>query len=60
MDVDVFVKMVGFSLAVAVLFDAFVVRMALVPALFALLGRTSAAPALPTEQRREHEAHIPS
>ncbi|MFF2194118.1 MMPL family transporter [Streptomyces sp. NPDC058157] len=36
-----FVKMVGFSLAAAVLFDAFVVRMALVPALFALLGRSA-------------------
>jgi putative drug exporter of the RND superfamily len=36
-----FVKMVGFSLASAVLLDAFVVRMALVPALFALLGRSA-------------------
>ncbi|MFF9914364.1 MMPL family transporter [Streptomyces sp. NPDC013457] len=33
-----FVKMIGFALAIAVLFDAFVVRMAIVPALFALLG----------------------
>nr|WP_202439605.1 MMPL family transporter [Streptomyces sp. SID8356] len=33
------VKMIGFSLAVAVLFDAFVVRMAIVPAVLALLGR---------------------
>ncbi|WP_290050855.1 MMPL family transporter [Amycolatopsis solani] len=32
------IKMIGFSLAAAVLFDAFVVRMALVPALLALLG----------------------
>ncbi|WP_329114817.1 MMPL family transporter [Streptomyces sp. NBC_01353] len=32
-------KTVGFGLAVAVLFDAFVVRMALVPAVLALLGR---------------------
>lgn len=32
------IKMIGFSLAVAVLFDAFVVRMAMVPALLALLG----------------------
>ncbi|MFE7460604.1 MMPL family transporter [Streptomyces sp. NPDC057554] len=32
------VKMIGFSLAVAVLFDAFVVRMAIVPAVLALLG----------------------
>ncbi|MFC8763203.1 MMPL family transporter [Streptomyces sp. NPDC057193] len=36
-----FVKMIGFGLAAAVLFDAFVVRMALVPALFALLGRSA-------------------
>ncbi|MFD4508702.1 MMPL family transporter [Streptomyces sp. NPDC058457] len=33
------IKMIGFSLAVAVLFDALVVRMALVPAVMALLGR---------------------
>ncbi|MEU8526747.1 MULTISPECIES: MMPL family transporter [Streptomyces] len=32
------VKMIGFGLAVAVLFDAFVVRMAVVPAVLALLG----------------------
>jgi RND superfamily putative drug exporter len=32
------IKMIGFSLATAVLFDAFVVRMAMVPALLALLG----------------------
>ncbi|MFI9627075.1 MMPL family transporter [Streptomyces sp. NPDC052042] len=32
------VKMIGFSLAVAVFFDAFVVRMAIVPAVLALLG----------------------
>ncbi|MFE7111492.1 MMPL family transporter [Streptomyces sp. NPDC057575] len=32
-------KTIGFGLAVAVLFDAFVVRMALVPAVLALLGR---------------------
>ncbi|MER8041621.1 MMPL family transporter [Streptomyces sp. NPDC094032] len=36
-----FVKMIGFGLAAAVLFDAFVVRMAIVPALFALLGRSA-------------------
>ncbi|GGT13773.1 MMPL family transporter [Streptomyces purpureus] len=36
-----FVKMIGFGLAAAVLFDAFVVRMAVVPALFALLGRSA-------------------
>ncbi|PZT69307.1 MMPL family transporter [Streptomyces sp. SW4] len=33
------VKMIGFGLAVAVLFDAFVVRMAIVPAVLALLGK---------------------
>ncbi|MGW1784662.1 MMPL family transporter [Streptomyces sp. NPDC002143] len=32
------IKTIGFGLAVAVLFDAFVVRMALVPAVLALLG----------------------
>ncbi|MDG4857399.1 MMPL family transporter [Streptomyces sp. T-3] len=36
-----FIKMIGFALAIAVLFDAFVVRMAIVPALFALLGKTA-------------------
>ncbi|WP_405851772.1 MMPL family transporter [Streptomyces sp. NBC_00090] len=36
-----FVKMIGFGLAAAVLFDAFVVRMAVVPALFALLGKAA-------------------
>ncbi|WP_418957523.1 MMPL family transporter [Streptomyces tritici] len=35
------VKMIGFGLAVAVLFDAFVVRMAIVPAVLALLGHTA-------------------
>ncbi|MEV6060949.1 MMPL family transporter [Nocardia asteroides] len=33
------VQMIGFGLAVAVLFDAFVVRMTIVPAVLALLGR---------------------
>jgi RND superfamily putative drug exporter len=32
------IKMIGFGLAAAVLFDAFVVRMAIVPAVLALLG----------------------
>ncbi|MFF5786322.1 MMPL family transporter [Streptomyces sp. NPDC012693] len=35
---DQMIKMIGFGLAVAVLFDAFVVRMAVVPAVLALLG----------------------
>ncbi|PWI08269.1 hypothetical protein DIZ27_22735 [Streptomyces sp. NWU339] len=36
---EAMVKMIGFGLAVAVLFDAFVVRMAIVPAVLALLGK---------------------
>ncbi|MFF2362339.1 MMPL family transporter [Streptomyces sp. NPDC058122] len=32
------IKMIGFGLAIAVLFDAFVIRMAFVPAVLALLG----------------------
>ncbi|WP_394428625.1 MMPL family transporter [Streptomyces sp. SGAir0957] len=35
------IKMMGFGLAVAVLFDAFVVRMAIVPAVMALLGKAA-------------------
>ncbi|MEV6794950.1 MMPL family transporter [Streptomyces sp. NPDC051320] len=36
---DSMIKMIGFGLAVAVFFDAFVVRMAIVPAVLALLGK---------------------
>ena len=36
-----FVKMIGFGLATAVLFDAFIVRITLIPALFALLGKSA-------------------
>ncbi|WP_194912351.1 MMPL family transporter [Catenulispora rubra] len=36
---DSLIKMVGFGMAAAVVFDAFIVRMALVPAVLALLGR---------------------
>ncbi|MCW7947078.1 membrane protein [Streptomyces hygroscopicus] len=36
---EAMIKMIGFGLAIAVFFDAFVVRMALVPAVLALLGR---------------------
>jgi RND superfamily putative drug exporter len=36
---DALVKSIGFALAAAVLFDAFVVRMTIVPAVMALLGR---------------------
>lgn len=35
------IVIVGFGLAVAVLFDAFVVRMAFVPAVLALLGKSA-------------------
>ncbi|MFF5129917.1 MMPL family transporter [Streptomyces syringium] len=35
------VKMIGFGLAIAVFFDAFVVRMAIVPAVLALLGKSA-------------------
>ncbi|NUP18941.1 MAG: MMPL family transporter [Streptomyces sp.] len=37
-ETDSMIKMIGFGLAAAVLFDAFVVRMAIVPAVLALLG----------------------
>jgi RND superfamily putative drug exporter len=39
LDVDPVVKSIGLSLAVGVFFDAFVVRLTLVPAVMALLGR---------------------
>ncbi|MGW0656419.1 MMPL family transporter, partial [Streptomyces umbrinus] len=35
------IKTIGFGLAIAVLFDAFVVRMAIVPAVLALLGKSA-------------------
>ncbi|AXK36461.1 MMPL family transporter [Streptomyces armeniacus] len=35
---DAMIKMMGFGLAIAILFDAFVVRMAIVPAVLGLLG----------------------
>ncbi len=38
-EVDPFIKMLGFGLAAAVFLDAFVVRLAIVPAVLALLGR---------------------
>ncbi|OPC78952.1 hypothetical protein B4N89_33090 [Embleya scabrispora] len=38
---DSMVKMIGFGLASAVLFDAFVVRMTIVPAVLALLGKSA-------------------
>jgi uncharacterized membrane protein YdfJ with MMPL/SSD domain len=41
LDPDPVVKSIGLSLAVGVLADAFVVRMTLVPAAMALLGRTA-------------------
>ncbi|GAA4547099.1 MMPL family transporter [Streptomyces collinus] len=36
---EAMVKMIGFGLAIAVFFDAFIVRMAVVPAVLALLGK---------------------
>ena len=36
---DAIIKSIGFALAVGVLFDAFVVRMTIIPAVMALLGR---------------------
>ncbi|MCC3653453.1 MMPL family transporter [Streptomyces sp. S07_1.15] len=38
---DSMIKMIGFGLAVAVLFDAFIVRMAIVPAVLGLLGKAA-------------------
>ncbi|WP_436791444.1 MMPL family transporter [Yinghuangia sp. YIM S10712] len=38
---DAMIKMIGLGLAAAVLFDAFVVRMAIVPAVLALLGKSA-------------------
>jgi RND superfamily putative drug exporter len=38
---DPIIKSIGFALAVAVLFDAFVVRMTIVPAVMTLLGKTA-------------------
>ncbi len=38
---DALIKVIGFGLAIAVLFDAFVVRMMIVPAVLALLGDTA-------------------
>ncbi|MER0242828.1 MMPL family transporter [Streptomyces sp. HSW2009] len=38
---DQMIKMMGFGLAIAVFFDAFVVRMAIVPAVLALLGKSA-------------------
>ncbi|MFF1278258.1 MMPL family transporter [Streptomyces marokkonensis] len=38
MENDAIIKTMGFGLAIAILFDAFVVRMAIVPAVLALLG----------------------
>lgn len=38
---DSMIKMIGFGLAIAVFFDAFIVRMAIVPAVLALLGKSA-------------------
>ncbi|MFE7009701.1 MMPL family transporter [Streptomyces sp. NPDC057651] len=41
MENDDMIKMMGFGLAIAVFFDAFVVRMAIVPAVLSLLGKSA-------------------
>ncbi|MFD4651218.1 MMPL family transporter [Streptomyces sp. NPDC058441] len=41
MENDDMIKMMGFGLAIAVFFDAFAVRMAIVPAVLALLGKSA-------------------
>ncbi|MFE0511628.1 MMPL family transporter [Streptomyces sp. NPDC058964] len=60
------VKMIGLGLAVAVLMDAFVVRMAIVPAVLALLGDAAwwlprwlrrVLPDVDVEGRRLHDGH---
>ncbi|MFE7130300.1 MMPL family transporter [Streptomyces sp. NPDC057638] len=67
---DQMVTMIGFGLAVAVIFDAFVVRMAIVPAVLALLGHKAwwlprwLDRALPNvdvegEQLQKHLTHAP-
>ena len=38
---DTIAKMMGFALAVAVFFDAFIIRMIVVPAIIALMGDTA-------------------
>ena len=59
------IKMIGFGLAIAVLFDAFVVRMAIVPAVLALLGKRGlvaaalAGPAAAERGRGGRGAHPP-
>ncbi len=40
-NIDILVKEIGFGLAVAILLDAFVVRMTIVPAVLALLGKSA-------------------
>jgi len=40
-NIDILVKEIGFGLAVAVLLDAFVVRLTIVPAVLALLGKSA-------------------
>lgn len=38
---ELMIKMMGFGLAIAVAFDAFIVRMTIAPAVLALLGRAA-------------------
>ncbi|MDV3222227.1 MMPL family transporter [Intrasporangium sp.] len=63
-EVDVVVKMLGVGMAVAILLDATVVRMVLVPATMSLLGRLNwwvpawLDRALPTVRAEASEAHL--
>ncbi|MGX1670710.1 MMPL family transporter [Streptomyces sp. NPDC055400] len=63
------IKMMGFGLAIAVFFDAFVVRMAIVPAVLALLGQSAwwlprrlnkILPNVDVEGEKLHKALAPS
>ncbi|MFC9457514.1 MMPL family transporter [Streptomyces sp. NPDC056983] len=69
MENDDMIKMMGFGLAIAVFFDAFVVRMAIVPAVLALLGKSAwwlprwldkLLPNMDVEGERLHKTLTPS
>jgi RND superfamily putative drug exporter len=69
MENDDMIKMMGFGLAIAVFFDAFVVRMAIVPAVLALLGKSAwwlprwldkILPNVDVEGEKLHKALTPS
>ena len=57
LDPDPVIKSIGLSLAVGVLVDAFVVRMTLVPAVMALLGRQGVVAATPARAGRARGGH---